>query len=512
MEALTALTNLLPENPLSFVSVQFALFLAVTAAGYYLLPQKLYRGWLLIASVYFYLSQSPQFGIWLALDTLVAYAAARVIARCKNDRARRAALLLAAAVIAGLLCMFKYFDSAALLVAQLLGRADAPTLGIAVPIGISYYTFTVLGYLIDVRRGDCEAERNFVDFAAYVTFFPHILLGPIARTGSLLPQFREKHRFETANLAAGAQRFLWGMAKKLLVADWLGTFVDTFYNHYADDNPLCIFAAVLLYGLQLYFDFSGFCDMALGAARILGFRLQENFAAPYFSHSITELWSRWHISLTDWLRRYVYFPLGGSRRGYGRKLLNILIVFAVSGLWHGDTLLFLLWGLAHGMVRVAEDLWRTHGPKLRRQPSGFARRILSALKTVYAYVVWCLVFVLFRAPSFEIAGTMLRRFFAFGEFSVTALYTRILIIMRSIVASSNGYIKLNLLIIALVFFLVMALEHRFVYRAGLRDGIPDGNVLAPLPEAGRWAVILFLVAALLCFGWFGSSSFIYFQF
>ena len=439
---------------------------------------------------------------------LVTYAAARLIAGLRCERARKLVFALSVLAVAGLLGMFKYFDSAAALTARLFGLGAAPTLGIAAPIGISYYTFTALGYLVDVRRGDFPAERNLVDYAAAVTFFPHILLGPIARAGELLPQFKEKNRFEAANLAAGAQRFLWGMAKKLLVADWAGTLVDTFYNHYADDNALCIFAAVLLYGVQLYFDFSGYCDMALGVARALGFRLQENFAAPYFSHSITELWSRWHISLTGWLRRYVYFPLGGSRRGYARKLLNILIVFAVSGLWHGDTLPFLLWGLANGAVRVIEDVWRTRGPKLKAQPKGIGRWPLSALKIACAYATWCLIFVLFRAPSLEVAGTVLRRFFAFGEFSLTALTTRVLVILRSIVASSDGYIKLNLLVVAAVFLLVMALERRFAQQPDVRGGGP----LAQLPEAARWAVILFLLAALLCFGWFGSSSFIYYQF
>ncbi len=509
MEIITALKNLLPENPLSFISVQFALFFAVTAAGYYLLPSKCSSLWLLAASAWFYLSQSPRFGLWLAADLLATYAAARVMARLRGEKAKRAVFILAVAAVLGLLCFFKYFNAAASLAGRLLGRAPASVSG--VPIGMSYYTFSTLGYLIDVRRGDCAPEKNLIDYAAFVCFFPHILLGPIPRAGELLPQIRQKRPFAAGNLAAGAQRFLWGMAKKLLVADWLGTFVDTFYNHYADDNPLCICAAVLLYGFQLYFDFSGFCDMALGAARALGFRLEENFRAPYFSHSITELWGRWHISLTGWLRRYVYIPLGGSRRGYARKLLNILLVFAVSGLWHGNTALFLLWGLANGVLRVAEDLWRAYGPRLRRPPAGgLARAALAACKTVYAYGMWCLVFVLFRAPSFEVAATMLRRCFAFREYSISALYGRVTAIMRSIVASSSGYMKVNLLVVALVFALVMALEYRFI--ASAKSGEADGFVLCRLSGGARWAVILFLVAALLCFGWFGSSGFIYYQF
>ncbi|MEG1385304.1 MAG: MBOAT family O-acyltransferase [Oscillospiraceae bacterium] len=362
-------------------------------------------------------------------------------------------------------------------------------------------------------RRDVCAEKNIIDYALFVSFFPHIMSGPIARANSLLPQLKNPRAFKFENLTDGAQRFIYGLLKKAVVADWLATFNNAILYKLHSENPLTILAAVLLFSLQLYFDFSGYCDMALGCARMLGIDLIENFKAPYFSKSFSEIWSRWHISLTGWFRDYIYIPLGGNRKGLFRKLLNIAVVFLISGLWHGAAWGFIVWGLLHGALRIIEDCFRAVCNKRDKQHPKMQSSFMSILKTGCVYFVWSLTFVFFRLDSVSESIYAITRCFAVSEFSARSLAARGLAIMQANTVSSFGYIVALLIIVALSALFVLVCEYKFIYKS--TDKISDRHtcfVLRNFTKNTRFAITAIMILAIMLTGRFGVSNFVYFQF
>ena len=337
---------------MTFLTPQFFCFFPVTALVFFLLPQRARNPWLLLASWFFYLCAKPVYLTFLLFTIAASYLTGRLLERKKSK-----GTLAACLVILGLLLfVFKYLNFALSLVGRGLGALgfsfSAPVLDILMPVGISFYLFQAMGYVIDVYRGKVPAERDLLLYALFLSFFPHIVSGPIARADQLLPQFRSEHRFDWDEFRAGLFRFLWGAFKKLVLADRLAVLVNTIFTAPQDFGALQLAGAAVAFSLQLYCDFSSYSDMALGTARAMGFSLIENFRTPFFSRSIAEFWRRWHMSLSFWFRDYLYIPLGGSRRGTARKYLNVLIVFAVSGLWHGAAMTFVVWGLLNGLYQV----------------------------------------------------------------------------------------------------------------------------------------------------------------
>lgn len=387
---------------MQFNSITFLIFMLVAATAYYLLPHKLRNIFLLLASYFFYFWSMPQYGVFLVFSTTVSYFAARkfVLAPNSGKKSKRG-VVLSVSINLAVLIFFKYFGFFADALATVgLVQADAiPAL--AMPIGISFYTFMLVGYNVDVYRGSIMPERNFLTFALFSGFFPAIVAGPIGRAGELLPQYKEKHEFNYSNIVEGLQRFLVGAMKKVVIADGMGIIVNNVYRHeqLRDYTGLILLFAVVLYALQIYFDFSGYSDMAVGVAKILGFTLRENFRAPYLSSSMSELWTRWHISLTSWFRDYIYIPLGGNRKGFSKKVFNIITVFVISGLWHGSTINFLLWGLLHALYGVVEEfIYRAKKsrPKKEAKSDGF---ILRNLKRAGVFSLWALALIFFRAET-----------------------------------------------------------------------------------------------------------------
>lgn len=343
---------------MNFNSLEYAAFLPIVFALYWALPHKFRWVLLLISSYYFYMSWNPRYVVLILFTTAVSYAAALLLEKYRNRASRN--VILAGTLISclGVLFFFKYFNFASesvAAVARYFSFSMQPiTLKLLLPVGISFYTFQTLSYVIDVYRGEVKAERNFGIYAAFISFFPQLVAGPIERTANLLPQIKSEKKFDYDLAMHGARQMLWGFFKKVAVADVAATYVNTAYDtlHSCTGFDLC--AAILFFSMQIYCDFSGYSDIAIGTARLFGINLMTNFKSPYFSTSIKEFWSRWHISLSTWFRDYVYIPLGGSRCSKLRNSFNLLVTFLASGLWHGANWTFVVWGGIHGGAQVVE--------------------------------------------------------------------------------------------------------------------------------------------------------------
>ena len=374
---------------MSFTSIDFAIFLPVVFLLYWAIPAA-YR-WILIlaASYYFYMSWNAKCLVLIVSVTFVSWICALAMEKTADRRQKKLCLAGALAVSLGLLFVFKYlnfFMETLGLVSNTLRLPFHPaTFKILLPVGISFYTFQSLSYVIDVYRGEAKAEHHFGKYAAFVAFFPQLVAGPIERTKALLPQIRERHVFSYEMASYGMKRMAWGYFKKLVIADTMAFYVDQVYNQLPSFRGFALVLATFFFAVQIYCDFSGYSDIAAGAAAILGIRLMTNFNSPYFAQSIHDFWSRWHISLSAWFRDYVYIPLGGNRRGKLRRDINLLITFLVSGLWHGASWTFVFWGLIHGTVQVAENHLFKKGKKHPR---------------VLVFAVVCFAWIFFRADSF----------------------------------------------------------------------------------------------------------------
>ncbi|MBQ1583881.1 MAG: MBOAT family protein, partial [Muribaculaceae bacterium] len=340
---------------MQFDTYTYALFLPLVFFIYWGLRRHLkwQNLFLLVASYVFY-------GWWdwkmLGLIVLTSASTFGTALMMRGDRSRHDRSWAAANIVLnlGILAVFKYLNFMRDSFVHLLGlfgvNPDWPTLNILLPVGISFYTFQAISYTIDVYRGDVKPTRDAVAFGVFIAFFPQLVAGPIERATNLLPQFLRRKEFDYDTAVIGMRQILWGLAKKVIVADSVGYYVDQLlYNPYYYAAPSMIWAGIL-FAVQIYADFSGYSDIAIGSAKLLNIRLQPNFRYPFFSRNMKELWQRWHISLMTWFRHYVYFPLGGSRRGKWRTALNVMIVFALSGLWHGADWTFVIWGTVNGLL------------------------------------------------------------------------------------------------------------------------------------------------------------------
>ena len=333
-----------------FNSVQYVIFLPICILIYYLLPHRnnIRNRFLLLISYFFYMCWNPYYILLLIFSTVATWLCGFGVERAKSRIARRTALCVTVTANLAILFLFKYYNFFGDFVTYILARfgivISIRHLSVLLPVGISFYIFQSLGYAIDVYRGDIPHEKNLFDYALFVSFFPQLVAGPIERSGNLLPQFKTEHKFDADMFTNGMRLILLGMVKKVVLADMAALYVDTLFENVEQFSGLTVLTAIFLFSIQIYGDFAGYSDVARGTAMTLGFHLMENFAAPYFSTSIREFWQRWHISLSAWLRDYVYIPLGGNRKGFVRKCVNLLIVFGISGLWHGAAYTYCIWG------------------------------------------------------------------------------------------------------------------------------------------------------------------------
>lgn len=401
-----------------FNSFEFAVFFPVVTLLYFLFPPRARVPLLLAASCWFYMAFVPKYLLILFGVILVDYIAGRLIEPAQHPKRR---WLLAISILAnvGLLALFKYFDflqANIAVVSAWFGRpAPFPALHILLPIGLSFHTFQSMSYTIEVYRGRAPAERSLMHFACYVLFYPQLVAGPIERPQRLLPQFHAVHVFDRDRLFSGLRLMATGLFKKVAIADRLSPFVDAAYTLPAQHSGLDLLIATYLFAIQIYCDFSGYSDIARGAARVMGIDLMENFNKPYLAASLADFWRRWHISLSTWFRDYVYIPLGGNRHSAARRGLNLLAVFAISGIWHGANWTFAIWGLLHGAFLIGELA-------LSRKSDVVAGPMGTLLRRVFIFNLTSLAWVFFRAADVTTAAFILTRITtAFGATGTSSL-------------------------------------------------------------------------------------------
>jgi alginate O-acetyltransferase complex protein AlgI len=352
-----------------FNSLEFVIFFPLVVFAYFALPYKWRWSLLLLASYYFYMCWRPEYIILIIASTLIDYFAGLRMGQV-NKKKRKKYLILSLCTNLGLLFAFKYFNffnnSLQATFNQFNLFYNVPAFSVLLPVGISFYTFQTLSYSIDVYRGDREPERHLGIFALYVAFFPQLVAGPIERSTHLLPQFYEKHNVDYVRITNGLKLMTWGFFKKLVIADRLAIYVNQVYNAPGDFHGAHIWIATYFFAIQIFCDFSGYSDIAIGAAEIMGYRFMKNFRRPYLAQSIAEFWKRWHISLSTWFRDYLYIPLGGNRVGKWRWYYNLFVVFMVSGLWHGANWTFVVWGALHGLYLVFAIVTQSHRESFSR--------------------------------------------------------------------------------------------------------------------------------------------------
>jgi alginate O-acetyltransferase complex protein AlgI len=397
-----------------FCSQQFLLFFAVVFVTYWALPWPRARvGLLLVASFYFYASWNHWLAIIIAVSTTFDYFIARGLEVSKSPGWRK--LMLSASLV-GNLSLLVYFKYANFFLRSLEeglraagGSASLPVLQVILPIGISFYTFEAINYTVDVYRGRVPAERNLLHFMLFITFFPHLVAGPIVRARDFLPQIRRPKRWSWARMELGARFVMLGLFKKLAIADHMALFSDPVFANPAKYGSGAVWLATLAYALQIYCDFSGYSDMALGTAHMLGYKLAQNFNLPYLATNVAEFWHRWHMSLSTWLRDYLFIPLGGSRGGKARTARNLMVTMVLGGLWHGASWTFVFWGFLHGLLLVTHRAFADFckpRPRLDGALQGVAGTMLRRVATFLAV---CLCWVFFRATTFGTAWEMIRR-------------------------------------------------------------------------------------------------------
>lgn len=396
-----------------FCTTQFLGFFVVLFALYWLLPGQRPRVWLLVAaSFWFYASWSRQLAVLVGAFACLDYLLGLAIAASAGRR-RRGLLLLGLGLNLGLLGVFKYADFFLRSLEQALHTAGAeaslPVLRLIVPVGLSFYTFEAINYLVDVYRGRLPAERNLGNFLLFILFFPHLVAGPIVRPRDFLPQTRRPKRWSWLRLHLGLRLFLLGLVKKLAIADRMALFADPVFADPAAYSTAALWLATLAYALQVYGDFSGYSDMAIGAAHMLGYKLAANFNLPYLAVNMADFWRRWHISLSTWLRDHVFIPLGGSRGGRWRTIRNLLLTMTLGGLWHGASWSYVAWGVLHGLLLIGHRLFQEMCDSRQRLKTWLASRAGTILRIAVTFACFCLTLVVFRCATLAVAGVMLGR-------------------------------------------------------------------------------------------------------
>ncbi len=482
-----------------FNSFEFAAFFPAVALLHFLLPFRARWVLLLLASLGFYMAWRVEYVLLLLASTLIDYYAGRAMGGCATRRERRKYLFCSLAGNFGILFTFKYAGFFTRSWNGLGYSAPLPVLDLVLPVGISFYTFQAVSYALDVYRGTLRPETNPARFILFVTYFPQLVAGPIERAGRLIPQLREPTTAEGARIADGLRRVAFGLFKKVVIADRLSRAVDGAYSDPTLQGGPALALATVFFAFQIYCDFSGYSDMAVGASRVLGIELMENFRSPYLARSIREFWQRWHISLSTWFRDYVYQPLGGSRQGEARTVLNLAAVFLLSGLWHGANWTFVLWGTFHGGCLIASRLTAAlRGRALARTRAERFPGLLAAGRTLCTFVLVNVGWVLFRADSLSSAFAVYRGLFRgwgslFGAGGPAMLAASLAITGPELALSA-------------LFVLLLILVER-----GSGELHPM-SLLARQSWAVRWPCYYVLLVAILVFGIFDDSPFIYFQF
>ncbi len=500
-----------------FNTIQYILFLLFVVLIYYILPQKLRCVWLLGASYYFYMQWNLVYIVLLFSCTVITYVGGLLLERLKDVQQetgdgkrcidKRKVLFIVCIILnLGILGGFKYLSFAVSLLNRMLSYIHISgfpfNFDILLPVGISFYTLQALGYLIDVYRGDIYAEKNFVHYALFVSFFPQLVAGPIERSKNLLVQLNREHVFQYENIRKGLLLVLYGLFLKMVIADRAAIIVDVIYENSGIYSGFYLVSATFFFAIQIYCDFYGYSTIARGSALLMGIHLMDNFNAPYYSRSVKEFWRRWHISLSGWFRDYLYIPLGGSRKGKLRKAVNCMIVFAISGLWHGASLAFVLWGILNGIYQVTEDVINELKKRLNNK---FVYRTLNfsskLFQTVLTFLLVTFAWLFFRSGELKVSLETLCNMCRFDNWIGVlegALGTEIL----------DGQNYMNVLLVSILALFIVDYQK---YKGK--------DVVEVFFQQGWWfrtIVIMSMIFVILLYGCYGVSynvqQFIYFQF
>ena len=493
-----------------FNSVTFLFFFPIVVILYFLIPPKRRPFWLLISSYYFYMSWNPKYALLIFTSTVVTYISGLLIDKANHiDRIRKKNIMRKICVGASfimnisILFFYKYFnftnDFINFLLDSFGSKISIPYSSVLLPVGISFYTFQALSYTMDVYRSDIKAETNFAVYALFVSFFPQLVAGPIERSTNLLPQFRIEHKFNYLHLQQGFNLIIWGFFKKMVVADRLSLIVDRVYDNPNNHVGLPLIIATFLFAFQIYCDFSSYSDIAIGTARIMGFKLMKNFDKPYFSKSIVEFWKKWHISLSTWFRDYLYFPLGGNRVSTIKWYRNILIVFIVSGLWHGASLNFVIWGILHAIFQIIS----LHVNKLKRKyiivDNPYLKKINNVISVIITFILVDIAWIFFRAKNLKDS-----------IYIITNLFTGLPKNMSSFVFDIKSLgSSINELVIITVSLLILFIVEFFQIKINIKEKI---KIQKPYIKI---SIYLGLTLYILLFGYYGNVTtpqFLYFQF
>ena len=468
---------------MQFNSLPFLLFFPIVCCAVWAIRNLRARNsFLLVASYFFYMSWEPRFGLLLLFCSVTAYFGGIALGR----RKRGLTLAFAIGTLLANLFFFKYLGFASSVVVSLfdaLGiRFTIPLPQILLPVGISFYTFQAIGYLVDVYNRKVAPEKNFIDFTLFVSFFPQLVAGPIERAGNLIHQIKVLHKFDYSQASIGARQMLWGYFLKLVVADRLALYSDPIFRMSEAHNGSSLLLATFFFSIQIYCDFAGYSLIAIGCSKMMGFNLMKNFDCPYFSCSVTEFWRRWHISLSKWLKDYVYIPLGGNRCGRVRHKLNILLTFLISGIWHGANWTFLIWGLLHGVFQVFEKITGLDKPSSR-----LFFRILQRLCT-FSLVTFAWIF--FRSKNLEGALDIVKKIL----YSIT-----------------HGFAMPAAFELSTMAFAFMAIAALFC-KDLLDTFLPRQKAWLMGKAPVRYCICLVICLWILTAGVFDNGQFIYFQF
>lgn len=477
-----------------FNSLNFAVFLPVVFLLYWSIPNE--KRWLLllVSSYYFYMSWNVKYAFLIFGMTVISYTCGIGIEKAKKKSLKKWIVIGTTILSLGILFLFKYFDFSMVIVSEIFKQLAIPfhpfTLNWVLPVGISFYTFQVIGYIIDVYRGGIFPEHHFGKYAAFVSFFPQLVAGPIERSKNLLPQISAKHTFCYEKATEGLKRMAWGYFKKIVIADRLAVYVDTIYGNVSRYSGFSLAIATLFFSIQIYCDFSGYTDIAIGTAKLMDIDLMENFKSPYLSANFKEFWSRWHISLSTWFRDYLYIPLGGNRFGPWRRDLNTIVTFLMSGLWHGADFSYLAWGGLHGIAQVLEK-------RLDRKPI-IDNNIFRGIRILFVFLFCCFAWIFFRAETMRDAWYIIKNI-AIGIFSPIAYI-------------KNGFRELGLVSIAEIIRIACLLFVLLIFDfVSLKKNIFIES--AKLPLILRWFLYILLGLTIILLSRKGmATEFVYFQF
>lgn len=490
-----------------FNSIHFLIFFPIVVCVYFLIPSRIKYIWLLIASYYFYMCWNPKYIVLIGISTIVTYVSGLLIEKFTM----RKRWIVAGSFITnlGILAFFKYFNFIYINVEQVLHHCGitipSSHYDIILPVGISFYTFQALSYTVDVYRGEIKAEHNILKYALFVSFFPQLVAGPIERSKNLLQDIQDipkKKMLDYNRITSGLTIMLYGMFLKLVIADRISIVVDTVFDQYKKYDSIALLIAAVCFSIQIYCDFSSYSTIAIGAARVMGFTLMENFDTPYFATSIKDFWRRWHISLSTWFRDYLYIPLGGNRCSKARKYFNLLVTFAASGLWHGAGWSYIVWGMLHGIYQIIGELlvpvknWICKICKVKKET--FSYKLMQMLITFFLVTF---AWIFFRADSFRTALGFIYRMLTAWSFNT--------LISEGFLKMGLSFLEWNILLVALAFMFGISLIK-------YRRQMTIDTFLAEQNRWFRWSVLYLLLFAILIYGKYGPAydqqAFIYFQF